>query len=195
MMRIPMMTKQDNIQSTEAEALIAQIKQRAENLYLTRQLLCAESVVVTLNKALGGGLSDDQAVAVAAPFSAAMGDSGCICGALSGAVLACGLFVGGDQPHRNRKRMRHGARQLHDAFRAANGATCCRVLTRNIRDEGQSHFLQCARYTATGAEIAARLILCQRTDIRCTENGFLQTVDGRISVLLTRLRRLVCQKE
>ena len=91
------MSKWCNKHDPQAEALIAQIKKRAENLYQTRQLLCTEAVVVTLNKALNGGLSDAQAVAVAAPFSIALGDSGCICGALSGAVLACGLFVGKDQ--------------------------------------------------------------------------------------------------
>ena len=57
------------------EALIAQIKKRAENLYQTRQLLCTEAVVVTLNKALNGGLSDAQAVAIAAPFSVALGET------------------------------------------------------------------------------------------------------------------------
>jgi hypothetical protein len=93
------MSKWFNNHDPKTEALIAQIKKRAENLYLTRQMLCAEAVVVTLNKALNGGLSEAQAVAVAAPFSIALGDSGCICGALSGAVLACGLFVGKDQPY------------------------------------------------------------------------------------------------
>ena len=80
------MSKWSGNQDPKTEAFIAQIKKRAENLYLTRQMLCAEAVVVTLNKALNSGLSDAQAVAVAAPFSIAMGDSGCICGALSGAV-------------------------------------------------------------------------------------------------------------
>ena len=192
-MQNPMMVTRCGNQDPQAEAVIAQIRNRAENFYLTRQLLCSEAVVVTLNKALDGGLSEAQAVAVAAPFSAAMGDSGCICGALSGAVLACGLFVGNDQPFRNRKRMRDNARQLHDAFRASNGATCCRVLTRNIRDQRQNHFLQCARFTAESAEMAARLILSQRPDIRRAKDGFLQTTDGRITAMMTRLRRLVFQ--
>ena len=82
----------------QVEALIAQIVERAGNLYQTRQLLCTEAVVVTLNKALNGSLSDAQAIAVSAPFCMALGDSGCICGALSGAVLACGLFTGKRSP-------------------------------------------------------------------------------------------------
>lgn len=88
--------------SPETEALIAQIKKRARNLYLTRQLLCAEAVLVTLNKALNGGLSDAQAIALAAPFSMALGESGCICGALSGAIMACGIFVGSGRPYHHR---------------------------------------------------------------------------------------------
>jgi hypothetical protein len=52
----------------EAEELIARIRERARNLYLNHQLLCAEAVMVALNNGLDGGLSDAQAVAMAAPF-------------------------------------------------------------------------------------------------------------------------------
>jgi C_GCAxxG_C_C family probable redox protein len=188
------MSKWRNHHDPIVEALIAQVKKRAGNLYQTRQLLCTEAVVVTLNKALNGGLSDAQAVAVAAPFSVALGDSGCICGALSGAVLACGLLVGNDQPYQHRQRMRKSARQLHDAFKAANGATCCRVLSRSVRHDRQAHFQQCANLTAGAAEMAARLILNQRPElIRCTENGFLIRMDTKIGAMLTRLLRIVCR--
>jgi len=78
---------------------------------------------VTLNQGLDGGLSDAHAVAMAAPFSTALGESGCWCGALSGAVMACGLFLGNDRPYRHRRDTRECARQLHDSFKAANGAT------------------------------------------------------------------------
>jgi C_GCAxxG_C_C family probable redox protein len=189
------MSKWCNNHDPQAEALIAQIKKRAGNLYQTRQLLCTEAVVVTLNKALNGGLSDAQAVAIAAPFSIALGDSGCICGALSGAVLACGLFVGNDQPYHHRQRLRKSARQLHDAFKATNGATCCRMLSRSVRHDRQAHFQQCAHLTASAAEMAARLILYQRPElIQCTENGFLYKMDTKIGAMMTRLLRIVCLK-
>ncbi|NNF99804.1 MAG: C_GCAxxG_C_C family protein [Desulfobacteraceae bacterium] len=175
----------------QAEALITQIKKCAGNLYQTRQLLCTEAVVVTLNKALNGGLSDAQAIAVAAPFSIALGDSGCICGALSGAVLACCLLAGNDQPYHYRRRMRKSARRLHDAFKTTNGATCCRVLTRNNRHDRQNRFQQCAHLTAGAAEMAARLILYQRPElIRYTENGFLHKTDTKIGAMMTRLFRI-----
>jgi C_GCAxxG_C_C family probable redox protein len=189
------MSKWCNNHDPQAEALIAQVKKRAGNLYQTRQLLCTEAVFVTLNKALNGGLSDAQAVAVAAPFSIALGDSGCICGALSGAVLACSLLVGNDPPYHHRRHMRKSARQLHDAFKTANGATCCRVLSRSVRHDRQAHFQWCTNLTANASEMAARLILYQRPElIQCTECGFLQKMDTKIGALMTRLFRIVCQK-
>ena len=186
------MSKWCNNHDPQAEALIAQIKRRAGNLYLTRQLLCTEAVLVTLNKALNGGLSEAQAVAIAAPFSIALGESGCICGALSGAILACGLFVGNDQPYHHRQRMRKSARQLHDAFKAINGATCCRVLSRSVRHDRQAHFQQCAHLTAGAAEMATRLILYRRPElIRCNDNKFLHKMDTKIGAMMTRLLRIV----
>jgi C_GCAxxG_C_C family probable redox protein len=134
-------------------------------------------------------------VAVSAPFSMALGDSGCICGAWSGAVLACGLFIGNDQPYHHRQYMRKSARQLHDAFKATKGTTSCRVLSRSVRHDHQAHFQQCAHLTAGTAEMAARLILYQRPElIRCTENRFLHKMDTKIGASMTRLFRIVCLK-
>ena len=184
-----------NHHDPQAEVLIAQIKERAGNLYQTRQLLCAEAVVLALNNALKGGLSDTQAVSISAPFSIALGDSGCICGALSGAVLACGLFTGNEQPLRHRQRMRNSSRDLHDAFKAVNGATCCRVLTHKVRHDPKAHFEQCARLTAGAAEMAAQLILYQRPElVRSADTEFLHQMDTRIGALITRLLRMVSLK-
>lgn len=92
------MLNQYNKHSAQTEVVVAQIRKHAHNLYLNRQMLCAEAVMVTLNQDLNGGLSESQAIAMAAPFSIAMGESGCLCGALSGAVMACGLFIGSRRP-------------------------------------------------------------------------------------------------
>lgn len=149
----------------EIEARIDQIRDRARQLYLSRRLLCTEAVMVALNEGLRGGLSEDQAVALAAPFSAALGDSGCMCGALSGAVLASGLFLGNKRSYRHRRDMRESARQLHNAFKATNGATCCRVLSQQVKHDKKAHFLQCADLTAEATEMAVRLILEKRPEL------------------------------
>jgi C_GCAxxG_C_C family probable redox protein len=171
------------------EALIARITDRARNLYETRQLLCTEAVVVALNHGLNGGLTDAQATAVAAPFSMALGESGCLCGALSGAVLASGLLLGQEHPYRQRREMRASARRLHDAFKATHGATCCRVLCQKVKHDPKAHFRQCAELTARAAGMAARLVLEKRPGLAVqADNGFL---NRRQSVLGGALLRLV----
>jgi len=156
------------------EALIGRIRDRAYNLYETRQMLCTEAVLTALNQGLEGGLTDAQTTAMAAPFCAALGESGCLCGALSGAVMASGLLLGQEHAYRRRKHMRASARRLHDAFKITHGATCCRALTRKVKDDPKAHFRHCALLTAQAAEMAARLVLEMRPElIDRANNGFL----------------------
>ena len=174
--------------SEAIEGLIGELKERSRNLYLSRRLLCSEAVLVTLNNGLNGGLTEDQAVAMAAPFAIAMGDSGCICGALSGAVLACGLFLGGNRPYRHRWEMRESARHLHDEFKKSGGATCCRVLSRHVRDDKKAHYMQCADLTAEATGMAARLILEKRPDLLLqTNQAFLDKRELLAGSVLFRL--------
>lgn len=172
----------------EIEPLVARIGERARNLYLTRQMLCSEAVVTTLNQGLNGGLTQAQAVAMAAPFSEALGGSGCLCGALGGAVMAAGLFVGNDRPYGSRRGVRDSARQIHDAFKAIYGATCCRVLSRKVSHDSGAHFRQCADLTAGAAELAARFILLKRPDLMKNINiQFLAKRPSKIEGVLLRL--------
>ena len=175
----------------EAEALIQQIGQRARNLYLTRQLLCTEAVVETLNEALNGGLSKTQVVALTAPFCVALGESGCMCGALSGAVIACGLFLGNQNPYRHRKQMRASARQLHDEFKSRNGATCCSALIRKVKHDEASHFRQCADITEMATLMAARKILKNRPELVAgAGKNFQAKKQSKLGGAVSRLFRL-----
>lgn len=174
------------------QELVGRISDLARGLYLSRRMLCAEAVVVALNRELDGGLSEDQALALGAPFCVAMGDSGCICGALSGAVLASGLFLGEDDPSSRRRRMRLGGRRLHDEFKTAHGATCCRVLSRKVKDDRKAHFNQCADFTAEAAASAARLILEKRPDLGgSTGKGRPVPAPGLWSRLTSRVKDLL----
>jgi len=174
------------------DALVDTLRRRTHNLYTTRQFMCAESVLLALNEGLGGDLNEAQAVAMAAPFSAAMGESGCVCGALSGAVLACGLFLGQHAPYRHRREMRRCARQLHDQFKLTHGATCCRVISRKFKNDPQGQFLNCADLTATTAAQATRLILRKRPELLPErDNEHLFRCASRIGGQLMRLRRFL----
>ena len=82
-----------------ARQLAVSLKEYARNLYETRQLLCYGSGACGLEQGVERGIDRTAGVSMAAPFCVAMGDSGCLCGALSGAVLGAGLFIGNSHPY------------------------------------------------------------------------------------------------
>ena len=151
--------------TAELDKKVAAIGDVARAHFESRSYMCAESVLLALNSELGGGLNELHAVALAAPFSEGMGGSGCACGALSGAVLAIGLFTGNGQAYRHRRRSRKFANQFHEQFAERFGSACCRVLCRKVRHDAKLHFDHCAGLTAEAARMAARLILEQRPDL------------------------------
>ncbi len=146
------------------ESRISAIQKLALDLYVTQKFWCSEAVLVALNRCLNGGLSDAQALAIGAPFSKAMGNSGCMCGAVSGAVMAVGLILGQSHPYRHRRNLRHSARRLHDQFISRYGSTCCRVLTRHVSQDKKALVAQCADHVAHAARMAAQLILERQPD-------------------------------
>ncbi len=165
------------------------IRQHAERLYHSRKYMCAESVLVAVNEGLGGGLDESRAVSLAAPFSIGIGGGGCLCGALSGGIMATGLFLGNGDAYRYRKRSRRFARLLHDRFKQQFGSTCCRVLCRKVKHDRRMHFQHCADMTADTAVMVARLILEQQPE-RLAAGG---TGDRarRPSALTAMFRRLI----
>ncbi|MFH1983161.1 MAG: C-GCAxxG-C-C family protein [Pseudomonadota bacterium] len=173
--------------TADAEKKVAAIGELARIHFESRSYMCAESVLLALNSALGGGLTDAHAVALSAPFSEGMGGSGCTCGALSGAVLAIGLFTGNGEAYRHRRRSRKFANQFHGKFAERFGSACCRVLCRKVRHDTQLHFEHCAGITGEAARLAARLILEQRPDLAAASAAMVADV-SRPS-LVSALRR------
>ena len=91
------MLQKDRIYAQRQDA-IKRAGEQARALFESGELLCAEAVVMVLNNRFHGGLTEGQAIALAAPFGMALGNSGCICGALSGAAMSAGLILGGEKP-------------------------------------------------------------------------------------------------
>ena len=80
---------------TSVKKLITVIGTKAYYLFITGRLWCSEAVLVTLNQGLGGGLSRRTAEALTMGMGNGLGGSGCLCGAVNGAVVALGLFLAG----------------------------------------------------------------------------------------------------
>lgn len=136
--------------------IVASLSDKAEQLFLNREMYCSEAILAALNEGLGGGLERERARGLAMGFGEGVGKAGCVCGALAGAVLAASWFLSGRMPS---KQVREVARSLHDAFKRQSGSACCRVLIKPVKAEPAKHFAQCAGLTRLGAELAARAIL------------------------------------
>jgi C_GCAxxG_C_C family probable redox protein len=172
-----------------SEQLAVIIGKRAENLYVTGQLLCSEAILVVTNRGLRGGLAEGMDLRLASALPIGIGESGCTCGALSGAALALGLFLGRDRPGSNGKQAMSAANLLHNRFKGFFGSTCCRVLTQKVKRDPKEHFKQCAKITGQTAELAALLILERRPELaKNADLAYLQAMD---SWLGSKLRQLV----
>jgi C_GCAxxG_C_C family probable redox protein len=167
----------------EALKLARVAGERAHNLFETGQLLCSEAVLTVVNRALGGVLSDDLAIRLAACLPQGIGDKGCVCGALSGGVLALGLFLGRDRPGgRDKRKAMHAAGALHGSFQEEFKSTCCRSLSRKVKHDSRAHMRQCAEFTRAATEMVVLMILKQRPAlVEKADWNYLEKRDSRIA--------------
>jgi C_GCAxxG_C_C family probable redox protein len=175
------------------EALVGLIRNRAENVFETHQLLCSEAVLYVLNGGLKGGLSSNMAVRLASGFGEGIGRAGCMCGALAGAMIGLGLFLGREGLNgKGSKRALGSARNLHKTFKTEFGSTCCNVLTKKVAHDHRALFSQCANHTARAAQMAARIILEARPELFDQADwAFLEKKDSKLEAGIGRLFTLI----
>ena len=174
------------------ESLSKAVGLRAANLFLSRDYLCTEAVFTAVNESLGGDLSEDQIMALTAGFTIGIGESGCLCGAVSGGVMALGYFIGRDSPRKRRKDIRDAAARLHAEWVENNRSSCCRVLTRKIKNDKKIHFKQCADFTGQAAELTMNVILDFRPELAGrVNNDYLSRKDTFLSSRFNRFLKSI----
>ncbi len=138
---------------------LQRIEKRAGDYYRRGDYYCSEAIVKTIKDEFELPLPDDV-IAMASGFPVGIGGAGCTCGAISGGVLALGMFFGrkteGD-PCVNK--VMALAKELHDTFKRRHKSTCCRVLTKGMELGSEDHMKQCIALTGEVAAETARLIL------------------------------------
>lgn len=117
---------------------------------------CAEAVLRAFNEELDLNLGDD-AIKIASGFGGGLGHAGCMCGALSGAVMVISLLSGRLRADENRDPVYNAASEFHNRFRGHFGATCCRVLNKNPFGTSEQR-KSCYRITGETAELLARFL-------------------------------------
>ena len=183
------LNKDHKLVDHRCETLINKIRQRTENLFMTRQLMCSEAVLTVLNQGLKGGLAPEIAVRITSGLPEGFGGSGCTCGALSAGVIALGLFLGRNGPGiLNNRTVYTASRELHQRFKTKFGATCCRVLTKNIELGTKRHFKFCARHTGEVSEQTARIVLDHEPErLELADWIYLNQTDSNMSARIKQL--------
>lgn len=93
------------------------------------------------------GTEDQRLLEMAATFGGGVGGSKCLCGVVSGGVMALGLNGRGEK-----------AGELVAAFRKRNRVTCCQGLSASFRWLSREHRANCRRLTTETAADVDRLL-------------------------------------
>lgn len=107
------------------------------------------SCVRAVLQATSGELSTEL-LAVTSGFSSGIGKQGCLCGAVTGGVMALGLNGSGKS-----------SGELVKLFKNVFGTTCCRGLSRNYAWMSDEHQANCSRITMATAGMVAELLQCR----------------------------------
>jgi C_GCAxxG_C_C family probable redox protein len=125
--------------------------------YHNRGFNCAESIFLAFRGVAAPDLSEDM-VRIATPFGGGIGRSGCVCGALSGAVIILGAARGRTTPETPRKESYELSNEFHNRFKSEFGATCCRVLVKDkfgSKEQGE----RCYQIITGSAELLMKFLV------------------------------------
>jgi len=137
----------------------AQIRSIAEEYVRSGQLYCPEAIVKAINDGFRAGFPD-TVIRLASGFSFGVGGAGCSCAAVSGGVMAIGMFFGRESPNDPRVDRCLGlCRELHTIFSGRHGFLCCRTLTKKTKLNSPEQREQCVAFTGEVAEEVAKIIL------------------------------------
>jgi C_GCAxxG_C_C family probable redox protein len=143
---------------------LKKMREEAETLYRRGGFYCSEAVVSTIRAHIAPEMPE-ALIAAASGFPVGIGRARCICGAVSGGVIALGYFFGRTKP--SSAEDAHSALtmklagELQESFRAAhNGVLCCHIHTKGGYMQAGKIQEQCIGFTgemtAKTAEIITR---------------------------------------
>jgi len=141
-----------------------EISARAESLMAAHRFGCSEAVVLAFQEKMGEDLIPSAAVSIAGAFRGGLGGAGCLCGALGGAEIIMGALLGyqgnadGSQDQEEVKKSRALCKEVHDRFREANKASCCRILTKGFIPGSPEVKAKCTGLVKSAADITGETL-------------------------------------
>jgi len=144
------------------EVSIKQIKDDAETMFRNGEYYCSEAVIASIRKNFELDMPEEM-IAMASGFPVGIGKSKCVCGAVSGGIMALGYFFGRTQgtTPKDPKSVQtlQLANELQSEFKKNHKVLCCSVLTKGMDMASGEHKAQCISFTGEIAESAANIIV------------------------------------
>ncbi len=125
--------------------------------YFRNGLYCSEAIIKAFNQIYQLDLPDN-AKKIATGFGLGLGEAGCACGAVTGAVAVLSAVAGRTKVYESDRVAQLAVKQLHDRFKARHKAICCRVLTRSIEWGSAQHKMLCEQYVIDSAVITDEIL-------------------------------------
>jgi len=140
---------------------IKQVQYDAEEVFRIGGFYCSEAIVSAIRKNFAPEMPE-ALIAAASGFPIGVGRSKCICGAISGGVIALGYFFAQESGADGKTcKSVELASELQQSFRDNHrGVSCCHIHTKGMDMASGEHKKQCVMFTgemaAKTAEIIAR---------------------------------------
>ncbi len=133
-----------------SENLSIEARNKAGN-YFKEGYNCAEAVFLTYRELLAPDM-DPAMVKLMTGFGGGLGESGCMCGALAGSIVALNMLKGRTTNQTSRDEAYQLAKEFTDKFTEKYEVTCCRVLN-PYPFETREHLTNCLKITGNTSKM------------------------------------------
>ena len=138
-----------------SEEMSIEARNKAGN-YFKEGYNCAEAVFLTFRELLSPEI-DPAFVKLMTGFGGGVGQSGCMCGALTGAIVALNMVKGRTSNLDSREEAYQYAKEFSERFTDKYNVTCCRALN-PYPFETKEHLTNCLKITGNTSKMLAEFL-------------------------------------
>lgn len=118
---------------------------------------CSEAIFLTFREILDPEM-DPTMIKLVTGFGSGVGESGCMCGALTGSVFALNMVKGRTTNLESREEAYEYAKEFSERFTEKFGTTCCRALN-PYPFETREHLVNCLKITGNTGKMLMEFII------------------------------------
>ncbi len=120
---------------------LLELEEISKKYFDDKKYCCTESVLKSLLEFFAVEHTEDDITRFAA-FGGGIGGCGCVCGTIVGATAAIGYLYTNEK---NDKKIiaRELSAKLYNNFKKSNKVTCCKILTKDVKDDKKAKHAYC----------------------------------------------------